>query len=172
MATINHKSNVSHLLINDLKIKIHELHSRICKLEALKYDLEKRHERQLYDLKELHEREKQVARHRALQRGLDPNEAAASPHPPKINVASKFDRQFDRRSYGDRRIIFEKPPVEKPLPIVHGTARPPPEWGRTENEELEQLRKIIEPRKYVEEIKMTNIRPPIDPIPLSLPQMD
>ncbi|VIO91889.1 Troponin T, putative [Brugia malayi] len=172
MATVNQKPDVSHLLINDLKIKIHELHSRICKLEALKYDLEKRHERQLYDLKELHEREKQVARHRALQRGLDPNEAAASPHPPKINVASKFDRQFDRRSYGDRRIIFEKPPVEKALPIVHGTARPPPEWGRTENEELEQLRKIIEPRKYVEEIKVTNVRPPIDPIPLSLPQID
>ncbi|OZC05997.1 hypothetical protein X798_07019 [Onchocerca flexuosa] len=127
-----------------------ELHSHICKLEALKYDLEKRHERQLYDLKELHEREKQ----------------------PKINVASKFDRHFDRRSYGDRRIIFEKPPVEKPLPIIHGTARPPPEWGRTENEELEQLRKIIEPRKYVEEIKLANVRPPIEPIPLSIPQMD
>ncbi|VDO81884.1 unnamed protein product, partial [Onchocerca flexuosa] len=49
MATINQKPDVSNLLINDLKIKIQELHSHICKLEALKYDLEKRHERQLYD---------------------------------------------------------------------------------------------------------------------------
>ncbi|VDK89325.1 unnamed protein product, partial [Litomosoides sigmodontis] len=81
MENVKQKPDISHLLINDLRMKIHKLYSRICKLEALKYDLEKRHERQLYDLKELHEREKQVARHRALQRGLDPNEAAASPHP-------------------------------------------------------------------------------------------
>lgn len=50
LEAINQKPDISHLLINDLKIKIQELHARICKLEALKYDLEKRHERQLYDV--------------------------------------------------------------------------------------------------------------------------
>ncbi|KAH7724520.1 CBN-TNT-2 protein [Aphelenchoides avenae] len=174
LATVNRPVDVSNLLPNDLKAKIKQLHTRIVRLESEKYDLEKRRDRQEYDLKELGEREKQVARRKAEARGLDTSEVDSSQHPPKITVASKFDRQVDRRQYGDKRTIFENPYVRPAPKIAHGTARPPPEWGRKQNEELEFIRKAVGLGgvRYVENAKVEGARPPVEPKPLQLPSED
>lgn len=57
-------------------------------------------------LKELKERQKQQLRHKALKKGLDP-EALTGKYPPKIQVASKYERRVDTRSYGDKKKLFE-----------------------------------------------------------------
>uniref|UniRef100_A0A914ZYW2 Troponin T n=1 Tax=Parascaris univalens TaxID=6257 RepID=A0A914ZYW2_PARUN len=81
LATIAKTIDFSELKGNDLKEKIRQLYQRICKLEADKYDLERRKERQEYDLKELNERQRQVFRNNARKKGIDPTDAASSRYP-------------------------------------------------------------------------------------------
>ncbi|KAE9556251.1 hypothetical protein FO519_000590 [Halicephalobus sp. NKZ332] len=171
MSVVARQVDISNLLPNDLKEKIRQLHARICKLEGEKYDLEKRHERQIYDLKELAERQRQVARSKAAQKGLDPTEAEDSALPRKVSLISKYERQRDRRTFHERRAMFENPFVKPPPSIVRGSGRPPSEWGCKNTEELEALRKNAEPVKYVELVKAEgdSAKPPVPVIPLVVP---
>ncbi|RZF46564.1 hypothetical protein LSTR_LSTR013094 [Laodelphax striatellus] len=70
---------IENMSINALRAKAQELWDCIVKLETEKYDLEERQKRQDYDLKELKERQKQQLRHKALKKGLDPDQKSKSP---------------------------------------------------------------------------------------------
>uniref|UniRef100_A0A915MKC0 Uncharacterized protein n=1 Tax=Meloidogyne javanica TaxID=6303 RepID=A0A915MKC0_MELJA len=83
------------------------MHNRICKLEAEKYDLEKRLQTQEYDLKELNERQRQINRQKLQSKGMDPN-SANSRYPPKVAIFSKYDRQIDRRNFNERKSLYDK----------------------------------------------------------------
>lgn len=115
IAKISEPMDLSGLDVAALRQKCKEIHQRICRLEADRYDLEKRHERQEYDLKELNERQRQINRNKALKKGLDPD-AANSRFPPKVAIASKYDRQTDRRSFSERKHIFDKPNTKPHFP--------------------------------------------------------
>lgn len=87
-------------------------------------------------MKELKERQKQQLRHKALKKGLDP-EALTGKYPvscaanhvvgpesnlalitftpqPKIQVASKYERRVDTRSYDDKKKLFEGVSIRVP----------------------------------------------------------
>lgn len=67
-----------------------------------------------------------------------------------------------------------QPAVKLPPSIARGSGRPPAEWGRREFEELENLRKNLEPFKYQElaPVEGDLAKPPVPVIALVLPTED
>lgn len=92
--------------LDELKKKANELWEQIVQAESDRYDLEERQKRQEYDLKELSERQRQINRNKALKKGLDP-EALSGKYPPKLQVASKYERRLDRRDFVDKKFLFD-----------------------------------------------------------------
>ncbi|MCP9265934.1 Troponin [Dirofilaria immitis] len=142
LVSVKHTIEFKNVAPAELREKIRQLHQRICKLEADKYDLEKRHERQEYDLRELNERQRQVARNKALKRDLIQliqildirllfyifqrtryvtSSSKDATLAPKVSIVSKYDRQIDRRNFKERRAMFENKNAYPCFPNV-----PPP----------------------------------------------
>ena len=142
LVSIRKQIDIDNILSGDLKAKIKEMHHRICKLEAEKYDLEKRHERQTYDLRELNERSRQ-ARNHGTKKGADP--VGDGRHPNKISVLNKYDRQTDRRNFSERRAMYEKkdafpcfPNVPPPPTILEFKPKKEIRYDVYQNEEPEE----------------------------------
>ncbi|CAL8133267.1 unnamed protein product [Orchesella dallaii] len=89
-----------------LKRRAQEMWDKVAQLETERYDLEERRARQEYDYKELKERQKQQLRAKALKLGLEP-EALTGRYPPKIRVASKYERRKGLRPFGETKGLFE-----------------------------------------------------------------
>ena len=95
----------------ELKKTVNELWDAIIQLESDKYDLEEEQKRQEYHLKELTERQKQINKNKALKLGLDMEDLSGK-HPPKVRLASKYERRIDRRSFGEKTELFNGKYVE------------------------------------------------------------
>lgn len=89
----------------ELKKVVNELWNTIVQLESDKYDLEEEQKRQEYHLKELTERQKQINKNKALKLGLDLEDLSGK-HPPKVRLASKYERRIDRRTFGEKTELF------------------------------------------------------------------
>ena len=159
--------NIEGLGAGKLREVAEELWTKIVTLESEKYDLEEKMKRQDYDLRELTERQKQINRQKALKKGIDPAEAEGK-HPPKILVASKYERTVDRRPFTDKKSLFEgglddivKEQIEKSWKERMETwkERGPkqlPKWDPT----APKVKEVIEHRNYEEEDDLLDIEPP------------
>jgi troponin T len=105
-----------------LREKAKELHNQIVRLESEKYDLEKRFKAQQYDMMELAERARQMnkvgkgglKRVQLKEEEVDKIQERFAGAPAKVEMYSPFERQKDKRSYGERHVVFHGPTWKYP----------------------------------------------------------
>jgi len=112
-----------------LKDKARELHALISRLESEKYDLEKRFKGQQFDMLELAEKARsmnKVGRGGSKRLTNAPDEADKIQErfagcPARVAMYSEFERQKDKRSYGDRKELFVGPVFGYPAERIKPT---------------------------------------------------
>jgi troponin T len=99
--------------------KAKELHTLLARLEGEKYDLEKRFKNMQVEMMQLAERARQankVGKEGTVKR-VTTNEEASSDKimerfagaPSKVEMFSKYERQKDKRTYDDRKVLYTGP---------------------------------------------------------------
>jgi len=113
-----------------LSEKAKELHTLLARLEGEKYDLEKRFKIMQQEMTQLAERARQankVGKEGTVKRIDDNNDKIMERYagaPLKVEMFSKYERQKDKRTYDDRKVLYTGPqfgcPAEriKPQKIV------------------------------------------------------
>lgn len=104
-------------------------HQLVLRLEGEKYDLEKRFKEQQYDMLEMAERARQINKvgKTGLKRVVlkdddrDTIQERYSGAPSKIELYSRFERQPDKRVYGEKYTVFTGPTYLFPAEKVSAT---------------------------------------------------
>lgn len=79
-------------------------------------------------LKELNERQRQINHKKHVAQGLD-SEVANTRYPPKVQLISKYERRTDRRTFTERKTLFEQDKkIEEPKERVEVAAKTRDSW--------------------------------------------
>jgi troponin T len=115
---------------HQLSDKAKELHNQLTRLEGEKYDLEKRFKQLQVEMMELAERARQanrVGKEGGLKRiagaedEVDKIQTRFAGAPAKVEMFSKYERQKDKRSYRERKVVYTGPQYLLPAERIRPT---------------------------------------------------
>lgn len=123
------KPDVGSMDEGKLADKAKELFKEVMRLEGEKYDLEKRFKEQQRDMMELAERARNankvgkggLKRQQIDEMGEDQMAQKFAGIPAKVQMYSKYERQKDKRDFGERHTVFHGPTWKFPADRIKNT---------------------------------------------------